>query len=290
MIKQFLAATALSGLLMTVVPAAWAQDQAAAEDPVLATVNGEPVTQSQVMQAVSTLPPQYQANLAALLPTLLNRIIDMRLVGVAGREAGLAEDAEVKKRMDQVETEVIRQVYMEREIEARVTDEKVRARYEKFKEETPPEEQIHARHILLKTEEDATAVIAELDAGGDFVKLAEERSTGPSATNGGDLGFFVAGQMVPEFSEAAFALEPGSYSKEPVQTSFGFHVILTEERRTTEPPAFEDIEPKLREEVTGAELEALLAEVREGAAIEINNEALAAVTGAQAPEAAPSSE
>jgi peptidyl-prolyl cis-trans isomerase C len=106
----------------------------------------------------------------------------------------------------------------------------VKARYDKEVAATPPEEEISARHILVEAEEEAKALITELDAGKDFAELAKEKSTGPSAGNGGDLGYFTKGRMVPEFEAAAFALEKGQYGKEPVKTQFGWHVIKVEER------------------------------------------------------------
>jgi peptidyl-prolyl cis-trans isomerase C len=109
----------------------------------------------------------------------------------------------------------------------------VKARYEQEVAAVPPEEEISARHILLETEEEAKALITELDAGKDFAELAKEKSTGPSAGNGGDLGYLTKGRMVPEFEAAAFALTPGQYGKEPVKTQFGWHVIKVEERRET---------------------------------------------------------
>ena len=105
-------------------------------------------------------------------------------------------------------------------IKKRITElsQRVKARYETFIAENPASEEVNARHILLETEEEARDVIARLDKGDDFAELASELSTGPSSSQGGDLGYFTAEQMVPEFSQAAFALETGSYSKDPVQT------------------------------------------------------------------------
>ena len=128
-----------------------------------------------------------------------------------------------------------------------VSDADIKARYEKEIAAVPPEEEISARHILLKTEEEAKAVITELDGGKDFAELAKEKSTGPSAGQGGDLGFFTKGRMVPEFEAVAFTLQAGEYSKEPVQTQFGWHVIKVEERRETAPPAFEEVADQVRQ-------------------------------------------
>jgi peptidyl-prolyl cis-trans isomerase C len=123
----------------------------------------------------------------------------------------------------------------------------IKARYDKEVAATPPEEEISARHILVETEEEAKALITELDAGKDFAELAKEKSTGPSAGQGGDLGFFTKGRMVPEFEAAAFEITPGEYGKEPVKTQFGWHVIKVEERRETAPPAFEEVADQVRQ-------------------------------------------
>lgn len=242
---------------------------AESHDPVVARVNGNPVYQSEVMKAAQSLPPQYQANLTQILPILIDRMIDLQLLGEAGRAAGLADDAVVKERMVAAETEVIREVYLERLLDEKVTDAKVESRYKENLAANPPEEERRARHILLESEEDARAVIVELDGGADFATLAADRSTGPSAAQGGDLGYFTVDQMVPEFAEVAFALEPGSYSSEPVQTQFGFHVIKVEDSRQTTPPTLEEMDGEIREELAAEAVQGLLAELRSKAEIEV---------------------
>jgi len=261
-------ALALSGLLFFGATASvFAQDNA--EDPVVATVNGEEIYKSELIAAAEALPAQYQADIDSILPVLLDRMVDLKLVVEAGRADGLDQDEDVRKRMEQAENQVISQVYIERALADRVTDEALRAQYEEMVATMPMEQEVHARHILLENEDDAKAVIAELDGGADFVELAKERSTGPSAPQGGDLGFFTKTQMVAPFAEAAFAMEPGSYSEEPVETQFGWHVILVEEKRDQEPPAFETLEPQIRNQVNSEGLEEVLSGLREAADIEI---------------------
>ncbi len=110
-----------------------------------------------------------------------------------------------------------------------------------------PEKQLKARHILVKTEDEAKEIIKELEGGADFAELAKAKSTGPSGTKGGDLGTFGKGQMVPEFEAAAFALEVGEFSKEPVKTQFGFHVIKVEDKLDQPLPTFEEAREQLRQ-------------------------------------------
>jgi len=133
----------------------------------------------------------------------------------------------------------------------------------------PPQRQLKARHILVETEEAAKEVIVALDGGADFAELAKERSTGPSGPNGGELPPFTAGEMVPEFSDAAFAMEVGSHSKAPVQTQFGWHVIKVDESTMTEAPAKEAVEQQLRGELEQQAAAAVYQDLRQGAQIEI---------------------
>ena len=144
---------------------------------------------------------------------------------------------------------------IDKDVGAKITDEEIRARYDKQMADTPPVNEVKARHILVKTKEEAEAIIKQLDGGAEFEKLANEHTTDPSGkTSGGDLGYFAPGQMVPEFEKAAFALEVGDYTKEPVQSQFGWHVIKVEDKRAQQPPAFDagqgpDPQPRLPREI-----------------------------------------
>jgi peptidyl-prolyl cis-trans isomerase C len=179
----------------------------------------------------------------------------------------------------------MREVYLTREVEAGVTEAALRERYDAMVAAFPAGEEVNARHILMENEDDARAVIAALDEGGDFAELAGEKSIGPTSSRGGDLGYFSRDQMVPEFSEAAFALETGAYTKDPVQTQFGWHVILLEDRRNQAPPTFEASEEKLREEVERSVVEGLITGLRDGATVELFPEAIAASAPGAAGEA-----
>lgn len=245
-----------------------AQDSAA-EDPVVARVGGEDILQSEVLALAQSLPPQQQAQIAAIFPQLIQQVIDLKLVGKAGREAGLAEDEEVRKRVLESEERIISQTYIIREIEAQVTDEKLQAEYDKFLSENPASKEVRARHILVAEEEQAKTLIVELDGGADFAALAGEHSTGPSGAQGGDLGYFGEGQMVPEFSEAAFGMEVGQHSAEPVKTQFGWHIIKVEDSRLAEQPSFEEMQEDLQSELSRGVYLNLVAKLREAAEIEI---------------------
>ena len=266
-LKSFGLGLGLAALILTAGLPAVAQDEA--EDPAVATVNGEAILQSEVLEAASRLPQEYQAQIAILYPMLVERLVDMKVVVLAAAEAGLGDDDEVQRRLAQRKAEIMRDVYLERLVAEEVTPEKIEAQYDVYLEQNPPETEVKARHILLETEEDAMAVIGELDGGADFAALAKERSTGPSAADGGDLGYFNKEQMVAPFADAAFSLEPGVHSSAPVETQFGWHVILVEDRRTQEPATFEDVQVELQNDLSRATVREKVAELRAEAEVEI---------------------
>jgi peptidyl-prolyl cis-trans isomerase C len=230
---------------------------------VVARIAGEEIFLVEILRMAERLPDQYkQLPLPAVYPSLLQRSIDARLVAAAGRAAGYAENDQVKKRLRDAESQIISEIYLTEAVGKRITEDTLRAEYEKRKASMAGGDQVKARHILLETEEDARAVIEALNKGGDFAELASEKSTGPSASSGGDLGWFGQGQMVPEFSEAAFGLDAGSYTTEPVKTQFGFHVILVEDRKTGEAPPFEQARQQISSEMSGEVLQEMLADLR----------------------------
>jgi peptidyl-prolyl cis-trans isomerase C len=230
---------------------------------VVARIAGEEILLVEILRMAERLPDQYKKlPLPAVYPSLLQRAIDARLVAAAGRAAGYDDNEQVKKRLRDAESQIISEIFLIEAVGKRITEDDLRAEYEKRKGSLGGGEQIKASHILLESEEDAKAVIEELNKGGDFATLATDRSTGPSASNGGDLGWFGDGQMVPEFSEAAFGLEPGNFTTEPVKTQFGWHVILVEDRKENEAPPFEQVRQQISSEMSGTILQEMLTELR----------------------------
>ena len=244
----------------------------AADDPVVAVVDGVKVQLSQVREMHRQLPAQYQQiPFETIFTGLVESVIDTKLAADDARRQKLQASPEFKDQMARLEEQVLQRFAFEHAIKEIVTDAAVRARYEKIVKEISGNEQIKASHILLKTEADAVKVIEELGKGGDFTKLAKERSTGPSAPAGGDLGFFGKGQMVPEFEKAAFALKDGEYNKKPVQTEFGWHVIKVESRRKSEAPKFEEAEEGLRNDLSQEAGVSYITKLREKAKITLFN-------------------
>lgn len=280
-LSQF-AATLLVSSIAFLPVCAHAADEA---DPVVATVAGVEILASELAMAEGDLDPQFarlpdeQRRVAALAA-----VIDIKTLARKAESEELDQTEDFKKLMAFQRDRALHNALFKASVVDPVTDADIKARYDKEVAATPPEEEVSARHILLKTEEEAKAVIAELDAGKDFIELAKEKSTGPSAPQGGDLGYFTKGRMVPEFEAVAFALKSGEYAKEPVQTQFGWHVIKLEDRRETAAPAFEEVADQVRQVVMRERYGDLIKAAREEIAIEVLDPDLKAAYEAMNPQ------
>jgi len=237
---------------------------------VVARVNGVDVTRQEVMDSAADLPEQIRSQIDLVFPQLLNRYIGLKLLGDKGRADNLADDPEVKKLMSDYETQAIRQVYVTRYLNQQVTDDAVKSRYEKKLKDNPPPEEVRAAHILVKTEDEAKAIIEQLKGGADFATVAKEKSTDKgSGANGGELGWFAKDVMVKEFAEAAFAMKVDEFSQAPVKSQFGFHIIKLEERRTQPAPTLESQREQIRAELSEEMIQALVANLRKEAKVEV---------------------
>ena len=255
-------------VLLALPGISFAQVAGTGEDTVLATVNGAEIRRSDIDAMHARLPPNLRsAPPQQIFPAILDQLIRNKLVAAAGRSQNLQDSDEVRRRLAEIEDDIIGQVYISNLIENAVTDEVMRARYETEFGGTG-EAEIRASHILLDNEDDARAVLEEIAAGADFATLARERSVGPSAGRGGDLGYFRQADMVAEFAEAAFAMAPGETTVEPVQTQFGWHVILVVDKRVSEPTAFETVRQQLQDQVAREVIDSHMAELRDGASIQ----------------------
>ncbi|HZB92851.1 MAG TPA: peptidylprolyl isomerase, partial [Stellaceae bacterium] len=211
--------------LILVLTPVWAQ-AAAPKDPVVARVNGFEIHRSDIEAAARDLPPQARQQPAdKIYAALLDQMVATTLVAQAARKAKFEDEPTMKRRLVLIQDQVLAQLYVDDLIARNVTDAKLKAAYEKYVKTAPPREEVNARHILLGSEADAKAVIAQLDKGADFATLAKEKTTDPAGkTSGGDLGWFTKDQMVPEFADAAFKLKKGEFTQTPVKTQFGWHV------------------------------------------------------------------
>lgn len=219
---------------------------AGAEDKVVATINGKNVTDSdlavaemEIGQDMGTMPPDQKRM------SLLEFLIDNQLFAEAAETDKLGQGPDFEKRMEYLKRRALRELYFEKVVKAGVTDAEAKKLYDDQVKLLKPEEEVQARHILVETEDKAKELAGKLKDGGKFEDLAKENSKDPgSKDDGGNLGFFGRGQMVPQFEEAVFKLEKGTVS-DPIKTQFGWHLIKLEEKRTKQPPAFELVKERI---------------------------------------------
>lgn len=236
----------------------------------VAVVNGEAVTEAELARAFQALPQEYQAaGLPVLYPMLLEEVISRKLISTQARAAGMAELPEVQERLKQYENELLYTTYLIQEAEARVTDAEVQEAYNAWAAQLPGGEEIETSHILVETEEEAREVIQLVTDGTPFADLATERSkdTG-SGANGGELGWLRRGETVEPFENAAFALQPNTFTADPIQSQFGWHVILVSDRRDIEHPSLEEVGPQFRQQLAEGHIRAIIDEAIGGATIE----------------------
>lgn len=222
-----------------------------ATDPVVATVNGAKIMRSDVDIARGQLPEQYRKlPMAQIYQPLLNQLIRTKILSGAARADKLDNTESHKRRIALLEERMLEEALLQKLISEKITEDAIRARYDKTVGSFPTSEEVRARHILVKTEAEADAIIKDLAGGADFAKLAAEKSIGPSKSRGGDLDYFGKGQMVPPFEKAAFALAKGEFTKKAVKSPFGWHVIKVEDKRQSKPPSFAESREKIGQELS----------------------------------------
>jgi len=255
--KRLLVSAAIS--LSLAAPVA-AQDAST----VLATVNGTDITLGHLIAMRAMLPAQYQELPDEVLYNgMLDQLIQQEVVADSLRGS---EDARTKLTMENEDRAFLASVAIDAIAFDTIADADVQALYDANFADTGGDQEWNASHILVATEEEAQSLIDQLNDGADFVALAQEFSTGPSGPNGGALGWFGTGMMVPEFETAVAGLEAGEISA-PVQTQFGWHVVKLNESRISAPPALEDVRADLEEELRRQRVDAHLAELTEAAEI-----------------------
>ena len=215
---------------------------AAGKDGVAATVNGKEIKVDEIKAAYNTNPAvKEKASFDEFYERTLDIFVDGEVVYQAAVAAKVTETPEYKVQLDALKEELARKIYLEKQVRDKVTDSAVRKLYNDYKNSFKGEKEIKAKHILVDSEAKAKEVIAKLKEEGDFDKLAKEYSKEPA-----ELGYFTQDMMVPEFSKAAFKLKKGQYTKTPVKTQFGYHVILVEDIRDAKPLPLKNIENKLK--------------------------------------------
>ncbi|MGD0531135.1 MAG: peptidylprolyl isomerase [Methyloceanibacter sp.] len=241
---------------------------ASAEDVVVAQINGVDIKQSDLDFAAS----EVGAQLANYPPEdrrrmLLQFVIENELMAEAAMKDGLDSGQSFEDRLKYHRRRALRDAYFDKSVRNAVSEEDAKKVYDEKISSVKPEEEIHARHILVSTEAEAKEIAERLKKGEDFATLAKEKSKDPSA-EGGDLGFFGRGQMLKPFEDAAFALEVGQIS-EPVQTQFGWHIIKVEEKRMRPLPTFDEVKDTIISQLTQQKAKQTLTELHDAAKIDI---------------------
>jgi peptidyl-prolyl cis-trans isomerase C len=243
-------------------------EAASAKSAAVATVNGQKLSQelfdvfAQAVMGGSQEPPTDEQK-----SQMVDQLINMTLAAQAAEKEGLQKDPKVKARMELITTQVLAEAASEKYLSSHpVSESEMKAEYDAQVAAMPKE--YKARHILVDTKEKADEAIAKLDAGADFAKLATAESKDSSSKNGGDLGWFSPQTMVKPFADAVEALQVGQYTKQPVQSEFGWHVILLEDVRSPEVPAIDDVKSQVEMFTQRKKLQAYIDELRKNAQIQ----------------------
>jgi peptidyl-prolyl cis-trans isomerase C len=237
-------------------------------DSVIARVNGIDITQSDLALAEEDLGSEMQATPAdAKREQLITYLADVIMVTQAAEKKKVADNPDFKRRLAFLRNKLLMGYELQEEAKAAVSDEAMQQTYQDAVKSMAGQEEVHARHILVESEDEAKTILAELKGGADFAAVAKERSKDPGAAAGGDLGYFSKEQMVPEFAEVAFKMYAGQLSN-PVKTQFGWHIIKVEDRRTRKAPEFEKVKDQIESYMMRKAQTEFVAKLRESAKIE----------------------
>ena len=243
LVRRGTALAIVTALALIAAPAIRAQDA----DPVVARVDGKEIRQSDLAIAEEDL----SGNLQQMSPDarreyLITFLADMTIVAKAAEAKKLADTDDFKRHIAYARAKLLMEQLLQVEAKNAVTDAAMHKVYDEAIAQVKKEQEVHARHILVETEEEAKAVLAELKKGADFAELAKSKSKDPGASDGGDLGYFTKDQMVPECAEVAFKLEKGQIS-DPVKSQFGWHIIKIEDKRERQPPEFDKVKEQIEQ-------------------------------------------
>lgn len=244
------------------------QDTGIDANTVLASVNGQEITLGHLILLRTQLPEQYlTAPDDVLFEGILNQLIDQSLLGQTLEQ----DTAEIRISLENEARTLRAATVIGAILENDMSEDVIQAAYEKAIADIPEEPEFNASHILVETEEEAKDLVKTLNEGADFAELAKEKSTGPSGPNGGELGWFGLGMMVPEFETTATGMEVGAISA-PVQTQFGWHVLKLNDKRTKPAPTLDEVRDQIMQQVQSEMLETKIAQLREEATVETMTE------------------
>ncbi len=242
---------------------------------ILAVVNGLKITEADLRLLVRNYPGQIppDANPQEVQGRFMDILLQRKILYTKAKADGFDKKPELQQQIQQATESIVADEYLTQKVNKLITADVLNSAYQEFLKQNPPQDEVKARHILVKTEKEAKDIIAKISKGEKFQDLAKKYTTDPSGTQtGGDLGYFPRGQMVLEFENAAFKLKPGEYTLDPVKTQFGFHIILVEDIRKTSSPTLEQVRPNLEQAVGARMVKQVLLDEAKSAKIEIIDE------------------
>jgi peptidyl-prolyl cis-trans isomerase C len=271
-VVRALAAFACAAVLTVTAPLAPGHYAAgvvhAEDDPIVARVNGVDIRQSDLAFAeeeigsnMPTIPPEQKRDY------LINYLVDVIVLSQAAEKQNIADRPDVKRRLAFDRNRLLMESLLQDAGKSALSEDAEHKVYDEAVKQVKNEEEVHARHILVPTEEEAKAILAQLKGGADFATLAKEKSKDPGAAEGGDLGYFTKEQMVPEFANVAFKLDKGQLS-DPVKTQFGWHIIKVEDKRIKPTPTFEQVKPQIENYVAHRAQAEMVENLRKSANVE----------------------
>ena len=270
--RRFAVLAATAAVVMLAVPGcsknSSSEVSAAPSGTVVARVNGVDIREGDLALAeedlgaeIANAPPE------AKREHLISYLADVIMVTQAAEKKNIADNPDFKRRLAFLRNKLLMGFELQEEAKAAVSDEAMHQTYEEAVQSMRGQEEVHARHILVESEDEAKALLDQLKAGGDFVALAKEKSKDPGGSDGGDLGYFTKDQMVPEFAEVAFKMYPGQLSN-PVKTQFGWHIIKVEDKRSKQAPEFDRVKDQIETFLTRKAQTELISKLRKSAKIE----------------------
>ncbi len=257
---QYITAAILSALMLNPLSAG-----AEGKDGVAAVVNGDKITVSEIRKTYESAPQiQTQATFEQFYPQAVTIWANSKALQSAAQKSGVENSEEYKQQLEAIKADLLGKVYLKQEIEKRVSDNDIRNFYNQYKKDFKPQKEMRAHHILVDNEDTAEDIITKIKKGDDFNELAKKYSKEKNA----DLGYFTKDMMVPEFGEVAFKMKKGEYTKEPIKTKFGYHIIKVDDVRDSKPVSYEDAKEQIRARLAQEKLPALLNEIVANAKIE----------------------
>lgn len=253
-------------ILFLILPAlSMAADEEMNSNPVLVTVNGVPITQEEVQHFITKQGKPIAPEDA------LRELINVELISQTAINENIMQEKSLELELKRIKSALIASTYLQKHLQnLEISEEDINARYKADYLESNESTEYNANHILVKTQSEAMDIIQQLDTGAEFTELAKKLSTGPSGKKGGELGWFSPSDMVAPFSKATTELSAGKYSKEPVQTQFGWHVIKLNETRKADAPTLASVRQQLTTSIAADSIKNILKVLHDGAKIEFN--------------------